>query len=388
MFLILINMSIILNLTNKRNLQDNTNQSTEISSTGIGSTEAQSTEINSTEAQSTEVSSTEAQSTEVSSTEAQSTEINSTNTSIDSTTTDSTKTTNSTEYEQIIPNKLVIGYDNYKHSSDILSFYTYVRYYLVRPYSRIVILVNIIRNLRALDEFNQNINCNYNRSNTNGDEIISVYKCEENVTGTISKVEVTNIVNLTQSPLAISMGKDLNKQEGDKISDQGLVVIKDCKIIISPNGIITIKGTSDAQLDQEDLILYVIQNDGSYVEVPATLSTGNNSEINIIFTPTKSIHSNLQGVIGKLEGGKNIYLNFTNEDSAELDYPIGYSWNKNKKTSSGLSAGGIVGIIIPCILVLAVTAGLVFFLGRKPPILPTQNIGNTIGVTSSSDIVI
>ena len=173
-------------------------------------------------------------------------------TSIVTFSTDTKKTTNSTENEQIIPNNLVIGYDNFKHSLDILSFYTYVRYYLVSPYSSIIIIVNIIRNLRVLDEFNENINCTKIKDNNNGDEIISVYKCEENVTGTISKVEVTNIVNLTQSPLAISMGKDLNKQEGDKISDQGLVVIKDCKIIISPNGIITIKGTSDAQLDQED----------------------------------------------------------------------------------------------------------------------------------------
>ena len=124
------------------------------------------------------------------------------------------------------------------------------------------------------------------------------------------------------------------------------------------------------------------------MEVPATLSTGNNNEINIIFTPKKSIHSNLEGVIGKMKDGKNIYLNFINEDNAKLDYsPISYNWNKNKKSSGGLSAGGIVAIIIPCILVLLIAAGLAFFLGRKPSINSDPNIGNTIGVASSSNVV-
>ena len=319
-------------------------------------------------------------------------------TSIDNSTTDTTSivtfstdnagTANSTEYEEIIPNNLVIGYDHFEHSLDILSFYTYVRYYLTTPYSNIIILVNIIRNLRALEDIQENVNCVKIKDNPNGDEIISVYECKENVTGKISKVEVKDVGNLTESSLAVSMGKDLNNQQGVKISEQGLVVIKDCQKIESPNGIITIKGISNSQLDQGNLVLYVVQNDGTYVEVPATLTTDNNGEINIVFTPTKSIHSNLQGVIGKIEGGKNIYLNFTNQENAELDYSAtGYSWNKNKKSSGGLSAGGIVAIIIPCILVLLAAAGLAFFLGRKPPIPPNQNLGNTIGVTSSSNVV-
>ena len=60
-----------------------------------------------------------------------------------------------------------------------------------------------------------------------------------------------------------------------------------------------------------------------------------------------------------------------------------------KKSTGGLSTGGIIAVLIPCILVLLGIGALVYFLGmRKPPQAMTNAINNnTIGVASSENIV-
>ena len=59
----------------------------------------------------------------------------------------------------------------------------------------------------------------------------------------------------------------------------------------------------------------------------------------------------------------------------------------NKRSSSGLSSGAIVAIILPCIAALLIVTALVF-LFRSKPSAPLQNINNkTIGLSSSSNIV-
>ena len=301
--------------------------------------------------------------------------------------------TNSTDPQAVIPNELVVGYDNYKYeaSSEILSFFTYVRYYLIQPRTSIIIRIIIIRNLRALEEISEDVTCELvGENDENKDVKIEKYKCEQNVTGTISKVEVKDVVDLKESSLAQSMGKEIQNQKGDIIADKDMVAITDC-VITQRNDPITIKGKVASPIKEGKLTLYLVQNDGTNIEVPATINNDNN-EIEILFSPKRSINSNLDGVIGKTEDGNYVYLSFNQDknstDSSILDYSQpSYSWDKNRKKSGGLSAGGIVAIIIPCILVLLIAAGLAFFLGRKPPTPPNQNLGNTIGVTSSSNVV-
>ena len=54
-----------------------------------------------------------------------------------------------------------------------------------------------------------------------------------------------------------------------------------------------------------------------------------------------------------------------------------------------MSAGAIVGIILPCFAALLGVTAIAYFFGKKRPDLPpSQNIANnTIGVNSSTNIV-
>ena len=237
---------------------------------------------------------------------------------------------------------------------------------------------------------NQNVTCSLIESNNdNNVETITKYNCEQNVSGTISKVEVEEVLNLTESPLAESMGKEIQNQQGKILEDKTIFLIKDCQIIQEKDPI-KIKGILEGNSSPKEgtFILYAVQEDGSTVEIPSTL-TKNGNEIEMILNPKKSLTSDLDGAIGKTSDGNVFYLSFNKDNkNSTLDYSNPYyNWNKNKKSSGGLSAGGIVGIIIPCVIVLIAVAALAFFLGRKPSIPSNQNLGNTIGITSSSQVV-
>ena len=96
----------------------------------------------------------------------------------------------------------------------------------------------------------------------------------------------------------------------------------------------------------------------------------------------------------------NYILSFKdNSNSSTLDYDYNPSINKAyipKKSSGGLSAGAIVGIIIPCIAALLAVLGLAFYLGKSSSgavaksTIPMENINmgnNTIGISSSTNVV-
>ena len=80
-----------------------------------------------------------------------------------------------------------------------------------------------------------------------------------------------------------------------------------------------------------------------------------------------------------------------------MKYDYNPSVNKaqySKKSSSGLSGGAIVAIILPCIAVLLAVLGLVFYLSKSSsgavagPAVPMENLGNnTLGISSSSYVV-
>lgn len=88
-------------------------------------------------------------------------------------------------------------------------------------------------------------------------------------------------------------------------------------------------------------------------------------------------------------------VNFTKMDKVLiLDFKEGeqsvfkQEKREDKKSSKGLSTGGIVAIIIPSIIVLLGVVGLVYFLSRSVVPPPVKNAGNnTIGIGSSEAVV-
>ena len=102
------------------------------------------------------------------------------------------------------------------------------------------------------------------------------------------------------------------------------------------------------------------------------------------------INIDLQNSFAYLEDSKDkgIIINFDNSDNSTMTV----SGLAPKKKSSGLSTGGIIAIVIPCILLLILAGGLIFYLNRKapnPPLKELANNSNTIGPAgaSSSNVV-
>ena len=90
-----------------------------------------------------------------------------------------------------------------------------------------------------------------------------------------------------------------------------------------------------------------------------------------------------------MENGENIYLVFNEGENSNIKYNNQNLVYNSKNNSKGLSAGGIVAIILPCIAILIAIGAVVFFLGKKDI---TSSLGNKattsiIGLNSSTDIV-
>ena len=90
-----------------------------------------------------------------------------------------------------------------------------------------------------------------------------------------------------------------------------------------------------------------------------------------------------------LNNNSHLILSFNDTKSGNVDFSS--SKNENHpylKRSGGLSTGGIIAIILPCIAALVAVAAVTFLLGKKTVPPPIQNLGNnTIGINSSTNAV-
>ena len=87
--------------------------------------------------------------------------------------------------------------------------------------------------------------------------------------------------------------------------------------------------------------------------------------------------------MGRINDKQSVILDFA-DSVGNVNYsPINIF--RDKKSSSGLSTGGIIAIVIPCIAVLLAIAGLTFIMGRrsKPPM---QNIGDGSNMDYNSSV--
>ena len=392
--LIIINIIFFVNSENTTNTttptETNTTTPTETNSTTPTETNSTTpTETNTTTP--TETSSTTP--TETSSTtptETSSTtptETSSTTpTATSSTTPSSTNSTSSTtpSTTETLADKILLGFDNYNYNqaSKVLSFFTYIRNTIERPTRELIFRLGLTRNLRRLEE--EEITCNL--INEDNKEQIYKYNCTlENVTSGFSKVQI--YTDMEKTKLAEEMGQNLQIATGDKFSEQGIIIMKECNIEeINNNNNIQITGKNDTSLDKGDLTLYVVQNNGNIENVPTTLNYKDN-KAKMVLRPRRSIHTDsLDGTLGKIKGGKNVFLSFSGSNSTvSYDAPSNNIYRKRR--SNGLSTGGIIAIIIPCVLVLLAVAAVAFFLGRKTPDPQTQNLTNAAGINSSTNIV-
>ena len=307
-----------------------------------------------------------------------------TNNSTNSTTnnsTDSTGSSNSTDPESLLEDELLLGYDNFERdSNNNINFFAYVRYYVYTTIREFIILIlTSTGNLRALEENSQRLNC----SRLSNNSYVHQYSCHAtNVTG--SNIKVSSAEGIEKSYLA---KQPLEEQTGD-IFKNGLILISDCHIDKTINNQVIIQGKKTESLNSTETTLNIQNNDDTVIEVPSSISVYNN-DVEIKLNPKRKIDANLDRTIGSNKDGSSLMLLFPNSTEAALQYPPFSSKKYQKKSSGGLSAGGIVAIILPCIAVLLAITAIAYFIGNKPAVPAIdKNFGsNTIGVNSSTNVV-
>ena len=288
-----------------------------------------------------------------------------------------------------LPDSFILGFDNYNYENNLLTFFAYVFHDKLGKNFNINLIID--RNLRLLDETEENVECTLNETL---DEI-SVYKCSKSLTYSINNIKCDlKDDSLNYTKLAKNMCENLQNQKGNKISKKGLIILRDCEIIDQDKKI-TISGTTGEDITNEtNSNLSVLSEDGNILIIPTQFIKQNSGNYNMELNYKRSLKANLSESLGIIEGGKNYYLIFNKDKSSQLNFEQKAFKNTfTKKKSSGLSAGAIVAIVVPLILVLFVVAGGVAYIKKNPtiPHVPMENNNagnNTIGISSSSTNVV
>ena len=156
---------------------------------------------------------------------------------------------------------------------------------------------------------------------------------------------------------------------------------------------ITIQGyTNDTIPKRDNPYLLIVTEDNKKQNISCEYKSLNstNNFYQLTCNPKTSFKANLNNTYGRINDDNYIMLEFEGKDpdkvytspnKNEVHYPI--------KSSGGLSTGGIIAIILPCVVALIAVAAVAFLLGRKTTVVPpVQNIGNnTIGISSSTNVV-
>jgi len=277
---------------------------------------------------------------------------------------------------------LLLFLDNYVQNKNELSFFIYFYIYDKIYYSNaLTFTINILypQRLRFLNNIvSEKVNCFFIQNNNN----ITKYNCSGNINGNLINITPNYDFNFNQeSSLYISdLGNyslyNLQKQTGNKYSNAEIIVLNN-SILSSNNGGFTIEGKiNELKYDFNNIIL------GMFDDITGLEKKFNCTSINKdknkyqIDCKTKDLFigslNNTLGEIQELNGkylliiigdGNNDLLNKTTQNGTEEDIRKINNYRYYKRRS-GLSAGTIVAIIIPIILVLII-ASIIFLKYHK-----------------------
>ena len=232
-----------------------------------------------------------------------------------------------------------------------------------------------------------------------------------NLTTNLSEIDFfSNYVNKKEiSPFALAMQSELIKWKNIIIfhfSDcHSFKILKEAKIIQSNRDYFKIRGSilnlceqnknrRNKEFESENIRLIVMNNDRpAEVQCKGYCEKSKENDLYYYYLETTNINpeinSSLQYAIADFtKKNKTIMLDFDNYNNSW----IYKSQDLFKKTGGGLSTGGIIAIIIPCILILLGISILTYFLTKKPRPIPSPHMknmenNNTIGVASSEAVV-
>ena len=285
-----------------------------------------------------------------------------------------------------LPDLLLLGFKK-EHLDNGILFYVITRIFGITPKELTLNakITNSTTNLRFLEDLQ--FTCPLDKDKGNN---IYSFKCKNegyNVSELVVDLDTVKVDGQDLEKLSTAeLTKDLNKntEVGDSILDKEIIVMKECSFADSDKNVVIEGKFEKAISENEPKNPYLLVIDGDKKQnVPYTYSKNDDKDI-LTLDNKASINANLHGAMGRINDDKSLILEFAdgqgnpNFNSTEIV--------RRKSSSSGLSTGGIVAIVIPCIAVLLAVAGLAFILGNrtKPPM---ENIENkTIGINSSAAI--
>ena len=285
---------------------------------------------------------------------------------------------NSTEVTNL---PLVLGFK--KISTEINIIFNVFTRVVERKPSKLTLKAQITpaRNLRFLEDIN--FECDPANVENNGKYTFICSKPYGNAKDVIIDLDSIRIdgVKPDSTPLA-NYSKNLNNDVSDLLDNKELLVMKNC--IKDTENKIVIQGTIDGMENSNNPYLLVIKDESKKNFTADYNNTGDNI-YTLTLNPQTTVDANLHEQMGRINDKQSVILDFADSKGNVSYSPINVF--RGKKSSSGLSTGGIIAIVIPCIAVLLAIAGLTFIMGRrsKPP-MQTIEDGNNMDYNSSVGI--
>lgn len=179
----------------------------------------------------------------------------------------------------------------------------------------------------------------------------------------------------------------------NNLTDDHEVFLNNTKKVSSKANSFTARGniTNEKYLNVKNIKLFII-NDGKGMNVTCNTTKDLQEDTNceLFCTSGRTLDTDLNLTLGFIPNNEFLLVMFDKGEDSIVNHtndPNGHQYYSKKK--SGLSTGGIIAIIIPCVLVLLGATALAFAYKRNIP--PTQGVAlgnNTLGAANSSTNVV
>jgi hypothetical protein len=304
---------------------------------------------------------------------------------------------------QIIVNQIrviLLGFARYSYitSNKIINFFIYFVYVEKTVYTKKISIKMNIRyksNRRYLQtESEQEGKCilveddslnqkKYNCSvNTNGEEIDSI-QLDKNISADDNDINLTDI---EISPIALNNINNIqNVGDQDPFDGKALYILDQSEINVNNNtnelNITGIMNDNKFEYDKINLDMALTENSLEKTESITCTTTKQNNKYNLQCNTKNEMSGKLNSAYSNL-GNANLIVNIPEQNKKEINFSKlsseTSSYRFYRKKSGGLSAGKIVAIIIPCVIVLISAIGLSIYFYKKKSKIPVENSSTII----------
>ena len=286
------------------------------------------------------------------------------------------------------PTIVLIGFGQFKRPRiNLATFRVFFKKYIIKLAAKLLyftVNINYLRRLRILEE--QKANCTLVTEEDNDDMAydcnVPISEDKDFIMSANDDFEFVGLdPNFKFSSYANKTRKAINNQTSEYVD---IMTLSDATLTTYDNTFI-INGVLDDELNDKQVILS-FDEDGKGDLTNATCKVNNTegSNYQLDCTSSKRLKAHLDGVMGKTSTKPLLILKKEGEeDLVDVD-STPYKYGAiGKKSSGGLSSGGVAGIIIACCvaLIAALIAGYFCSKQTRPPMEPTalpMNSSNSI----------